>query len=75
MNPANPLFPVIFMEDCLIEQDRFFKSSVKEEMAISKLIDRMEDNQEIFERILEDQDFGSLVKEIMMKKVYTAMNQ
>lgn len=45
-----------------------------EEMFISKLIDRMEDNQEIFERILEDKDFGSLVKEIMMKKIYKQMN-
>ncbi len=46
-----------------------------EEMFISKLIDRMEDNQEIFERILEDKDFGGLVKEIMMKKIYKQMNK
>ncbi|MBN7816254.1 type I restriction endonuclease subunit R [Algoriphagus pacificus] len=45
-----------------------------EEMFISKLIDRMEDNQDIFERILEDKDFGGLVKEIMMKKIYKQMN-
>lgn len=45
-----------------------------EEMFISKLIDRMEDNQEIFERILEDKDFGNFVKDIMMKKIYKQMN-
>ena len=45
-----------------------------EEMFIDKLIDRMDQNHEIFEKILEDQSFGSLVKEFMMKKVYTKMN-
>ena len=45
-----------------------------EETFIEKLIERMEQNQEIFERILEDQSFGSLVKEIMMQNVYTRLN-
>ena len=45
-----------------------------EEMFIDKLIERMDQNQEIFEKILEDQSFGSLVKELMMKKVYERMN-
>ena len=46
-----------------------------EEMFIDKLIDRMDQNQEIFEKILEDQSFGGLVKELMMKKVYARLNE
>jgi type I restriction enzyme R subunit len=46
-----------------------------EEMFIDKLIERMDQNQEIFEKILEDQSFGGLVKELMMKKVYARMNE
>ncbi|MGB7414598.1 MAG: hypothetical protein WA902_10355 [Thermosynechococcaceae cyanobacterium] len=45
-----------------------------EETFIDKLIERMDQNQEIFERILEDQSFGSLVKESMMQNVYTRLN-
>ncbi len=46
-----------------------------EEMFIDKLIERMDQNQEIFEKILEDRTFGSLVKELMMKKVYAKLNE
>jgi len=46
-----------------------------EEMFIDKLIDRMDQNQEIFEKIIEDQSFGGLVKELMMKKVYSKLNE
>ena len=35
-----------------------------EELFISKLIDRMDENQDIFEKILEDKAFGSLVREV-----------
>ncbi|KOH44601.1 type I restriction endonuclease subunit R [Sunxiuqinia dokdonensis] len=42
---------------------------------IDKLIGRMDQNQEIFEKILEDKIFGDLVKELMMKKVYKKMNE
>lgn len=45
-----------------------------EDLFITKLIDRMDQNQEIFEKILEDKMFGDLVKELMMKKVYKKMN-
>lgn len=37
---------------------------------LTKLIDRMDDNKEIFERILGDNEFGNLVKEWMLKRVY-----
>ena len=45
-----------------------------EETFLEKLIERMEQNQEIFEKILEDNSFGSLVKELMMKTVYDKLN-
>jgi len=35
----------------------------------------MDQNQEIFEKILENQSFGELVKELMMKKVYEKLNE
>lgn len=46
-----------------------------EERFVDKLIERMDQNQEIFEKILEDQSFGGLVKELMMKKVYVKLNE
>lgn len=46
-----------------------------EDLFITKLIDRMDQNQEIFEKILEDKVFGDLVKELMMKKIYKKMNE
>lgn len=41
---------------------------------IDKIIGRMDQNQEIFEKILSDQDFGDLVKELMMHKIYRQLN-
>ena len=46
-----------------------------EAMFIDKLIERMDQNQEIFEKILENPSFGDLVKELMMKKVYARINE
>lgn len=46
-----------------------------EELFLSKLIDRMDQNQDIFEKVLEDKAFGSLVREWMMKKVYARLNE
>jgi len=45
-----------------------------EAMFIDKLIERMDQNQEIFEKILENQSFGSLVKELMMKRIHAKLN-
>jgi len=45
-----------------------------EELFITKLIDRMDQNHEIFEKILEDKAFGTLVKQMMMKSVYNKLN-
>ena len=45
-----------------------------EEIFIDKLIDRMDQNQEIFQKIFEDQSFGGLVKELLMKKIFERLN-
>ena len=45
-----------------------------EEAFIAKLIERMEDNQNIFEKILNDQEFGEAVKKWMLNKVYEKIN-
>lgn len=42
---------------------------------IDKLIGRMDQNQEIFEKILEDKMFGDFVKELMMRKIYKKLNE
>lgn len=46
-----------------------------EDKFLNKLIDRMDQNQDIFEKILENKAFGSLVKELMMKSVYVKLNE
>jgi len=46
-----------------------------EDIFLNKLIERMEQNQDIFDKIIENKAFGSLVKELMMKKVYAKINE
>jgi type I restriction enzyme, R subunit len=46
-----------------------------EDQFLSKLIERMDQNQEIFEKIVEDKAFGGLVREWMLKKVYAKLQQ
>ena len=41
-----------------------------DEAFLAKLIERMEDNQVIFEKILDDKEFGEVVKKWMLNKVY-----
>lgn len=41
-----------------------------DEAFLSKLIERMEDNQGIFEKILDDKEFGEVVRKWMLNKVY-----
>jgi type I restriction enzyme, R subunit len=41
-----------------------------DEAFLAKLIERMEDNQGIFEKILDDKEFGEVVKKWMLNKVY-----
>lgn len=42
---------------------------------IDILIGRIDQNQEIFEKILEDKTFGDLVKQLMMKRIFRRMNE
>ncbi|MCH7826462.1 MAG: type I restriction endonuclease subunit R [Bacteroidetes bacterium] len=46
-----------------------------EDLFLSKLVERMDQNQEIFEKILDDKEFGRNVQELMMKKVYYKINK
>ena len=46
-----------------------------EDMFIEKLIGRMDQNQDIFERVLEDDDFGKVVKELMLRRIYKRLNE
>jgi type I restriction enzyme R subunit len=46
-----------------------------EDMFIKKLIDRMDQNKDIFDKIIENKSFGNLVKELMLKKVYNKINE
>ena len=41
----------------------------------SKLLDRMEQNREIFERVFGDREFGESVKDWMLQKVFDAFNK
>ncbi len=45
-----------------------------DEAFLAKLIERMEDNHEIFEKILDDKEFGDVVRKWMLNKVYERMN-
>lgn len=45
-----------------------------EDLFTSKLVERMDQNQDIFEKILEDNSFGNMVKEWMMRRVYNKFN-
>ena len=44
-------------------------------MFLNKLIERMDQNQDIFDKIIENKSFGNLVKELMLKKVYNKINE
>lgn len=46
-----------------------------ETMFLTKLIERMDQNQDIFDKIIENKSFGNLVKELMLKKVYNKLNE
>ena len=45
-----------------------------EDVFMDKLIGRMEQNQDIFTKMMDDKDFGGLVKDYMLKKVYERLN-
>nr|WP_315218425.1 DEAD/DEAH box helicase family protein [uncultured Flavobacterium sp.] len=45
-----------------------------EDMFMDKLIGRMEQNQDIFSKMMDDKEFGNIVKSYMLKKVYNRLN-
>lgn len=45
-----------------------------EEVFIQTLIDRMKDNEEIFDKIMENSDFKNDVKDLLTKKIYERFN-
>ncbi len=46
-----------------------------EELFLDKLIARMEQNQDIFTKMMDDKEFGDVVKGYMLKKVYERLNR
>jgi type I restriction enzyme R subunit len=46
-----------------------------EDAFFSKLFDRMDQNQDIFSKIMDDKDFAEVVKAWMLKKVYDRLNK
>lgn len=46
-----------------------------EEALMDKLIGRMEQNQDIFSKMMDDKDFGAIVRNYMIKKVYKRFNE
>ena len=46
-----------------------------EDMFLNKLIERMDSNQDIFTKIMDDKTFGGVVKEWMLYKVYNRFNE
>ncbi len=45
-----------------------------EDIFMDKLIGRMEQNQDIFTKMMDDKEFGGLVRDYMLKKVYMRLN-
>lgn len=46
-----------------------------DDVFMDKLIGRMDQNQDIFSKMMDDKEFGGLVKDYMLKKVYERLNR
>jgi type I restriction enzyme, R subunit len=46
-----------------------------DDVFLTKLIDRMDQNKEIFVKIMDDEQFAETVKTWMMKQVYGKLNE
>lgn len=46
-----------------------------EDIFIAKLVERMDQNQDIFNKIMDDKAFASVVKDYLLKKVYKRLNE
>ncbi len=45
-----------------------------EDIFVSKLVDRMDQNEDLFNKIMEDKAFAAVVKDYLLKKVYQRLN-
>ncbi len=71
---ADLLLDVMLKEQALANKIDTFKFAF-EDLFLTKLIERMDQNQEIFEKILENKAFGGVVKELLMKSVFLKLNE
>ncbi len=46
-----------------------------DDVFLTKLIDRMDQNQDIFAKIMDDEQFAETVKTLLMKQVYKKLNE
>ncbi len=46
-----------------------------EELFVDMMIGRMEQNQELFTKVMDDKEFGDVVKSYMLKKVFERLSQ
>ena len=46
-----------------------------EDVFVSKLVERMDQNQDIFNKIMEDTTFAGVVKDYLLKRVYKRLSQ
>ncbi len=46
-----------------------------EEVFINTLIKRMDQNQELFTKMLDDEEFAGVVKKILLEKVYARLRE
>ena len=44
-----------------------------DDVFMDKLISRMDQNQDIFSKMMDDAEFGSLVKDYLLKRVYNQL--
>jgi type I restriction enzyme R subunit len=82
-NTADKLFFDQIEEDMVLDQKLIEQAKNNpienfkfgfDDVFMDKLISRMEQNQDIFGKMMDDKDFGGLVKGYMLKKVYQRLN-
>ncbi|TBH71456.1 type I restriction endonuclease subunit R [Aquirufa antheringensis] len=82
-NTADKLFFDQIEEDMVLDQTLIEQAKNNpienfkfgfDDVFMDKLISRMEQNQDIFGKMMDDKDFGGLVKGYMLKKVYQRLN-
>lgn len=64
-----------FNDDGKLRDDTFKSLFGFEDRFLDKLIERMDNNQDIFTKIMDDKPFGDVVKQWMLLKVYNRLNE